>query len=203
MAYVNLGSSGRNELLPNVLRALEELGIGAMVSTAGKEFPGVVPGHVWISEYIPGLQAAAKADLVICNGGSATVYQALAAGIPVLGIPSNLDQYLMMHYVEKFRAGAMVRAGQASTEALRAMAQRILSAAHYRQAAESLKTMIQSGQWAERFATLLNDLFETRPGREPAAVSGLVDGDEQGSAIRNLEQPAQHENARRMPNVRW
>jgi UDP:flavonoid glycosyltransferase YjiC (YdhE family) len=202
LVYVNLGSSGRNELLPNVLQALQDLGIGAMVSTAGRGFPEVVPGHVWISEYIPGLQAAARAELVICNGGSATVYQALAAGVPVLGIPSNLDQYLMMDYVEKFGAGAMVRGGQASSAALRDMAQRVLNIAQYRSRAESLAVVIKSGQWADRFETLVDHLFEPNERREGVAALGQAGRGNRSTAAQDLEQPGQRQDARQMPDMR-
>ena len=48
--------------------------------------------------------------MVICNGGSATVYQALAESrAPVLGIPSNMDQHLTMQCVEGAEAGLSLR----------------------------------------------------------------------------------------------
>jgi UDP:flavonoid glycosyltransferase YjiC (YdhE family) len=174
IAYVTLGSSGRSDLLPNVLQTLEGLGLGAIVSTAGRPFPGAVPPHVWASAYIPGVQAAMKADLVICNGGSATVYQALGAGVPVLGIPSNLDQYLMMHYVEKCGVGEMVRAGQASGAALTEAARRIVNEPHYRHRAESLKVLVRSKQETRAFATLLDRLFASNRERVVLSTSATA-----------------------------
>jgi UDP:flavonoid glycosyltransferase YjiC (YdhE family) len=140
-----------------------------MVSTAGRPFPGSSPSHVWMAAYIPGIQAATKADLVICNGGSATVYQALAAGVPILGIQSNLDQYLTMHYVEKCGVGGLVRAGEASEASLTDVARRIVSEPQYRHRAESLKTLVQATHEARAFATFLDRLFAST--REPVVVS--------------------------------
>ena len=80
LAYVSLGTSGRPDLLSSVLWALHSVGIGALVSTAGRRPPDHLPDHTWIAPYLPGLSAARRVDLVICNGGSATVYQAFAAG---------------------------------------------------------------------------------------------------------------------------
>jgi UDP:flavonoid glycosyltransferase YjiC (YdhE family) len=139
---------------------------------------------------------------VICNGGSATVYQALAAGVPVLGIPSNLDQYLMMDYVEKFGAGAMVRGGQASSAALRDMAQRVLNIAQYRSRAESLAVVIKSGQWADRFETLVDHLFEPNERREGVAALGQAGRGNRSTAAQDLEQPGQRQDARQMPDMR-
>lgn len=189
IAYVTLGSSGRNELLPNVLEALDGLGISAMVSTAGRGSPPIIPRRVWISEYVPGVQAAAKADLVVCNGGSATVYQGLAAGVPVLGIPTNLDQYLMMHYVEQYGAGKMVRAGQASSACLAGVAQQLLCVPRFHRRAESLKALTESSQDAEHFSRLLDRLWQPEPdGRRLPALGPAsfipVDDDTVGTAMR-------------------
>ena len=100
VVYVTLGSSGDGRLLPEVIRQLTSLGVQLVVATAGARG---LPEHplVFSSDYLPGDQVAARSSLVICNGGSPTSAQALAKGVPVLGIPGNLDQYLNMHYLEK------------------------------------------------------------------------------------------------------
>jgi UDP:flavonoid glycosyltransferase YjiC (YdhE family) len=186
LAYVTLGSSGRIDLLPNVLDALEALGMGAIVATGGRRFAGRVPRYVWISDYIPGSQAAARSDVVICNGGSASVYQAIGAGAPVLGIPSNLDQYLMMHYVKKSGVGEMVRAGQASNVAVGEAVRRILHDTRYKTRVESLKHAMSSRRAADGFAALLDGLW--KPGLD--------------RNVREFEAPARQENGRRMPKAR-
>lgn len=155
MAYVSLGTSGRAELLPLVLQALEDLGVYALVSTAGKAPPSSASGSAWVSRYLPGLEAATRADFVICNGGSATVYQALAAGVPVLGIPNNLDQYLMMDYIRRAGAGDYLRAGDTSARAVTNAVDLILHTAAYRRQAHQLGQQIRSGRLGTRFEGLL------------------------------------------------
>jgi UDP:flavonoid glycosyltransferase YjiC (YdhE family) len=201
-AYVNLGSSGRSDLLPAVLQALASLGVEAMVSTAGRPFPASVGGHVWISNYLPGVEAAARANLVICNGGSATVYQALTAGVPVLGIPNNLDQYLMMHYTQQSEAGTFVRAGEASVTLLSRKTQQLLHEPHWKRRAASLQTAIQAGHGIRRFAELLEVLCDRNAACGQIPTSELAGGDDRRSAGRPFEQPGQHETRSRMPNVR-
>jgi UDP:flavonoid glycosyltransferase YjiC (YdhE family) len=193
LAYITLGSSGRIDLLPNVLDTLEGLGIGAIVSTAGRRFLGRVPRHVWISDYIPGSQAASKANLVICNGGSASVYQAIGAGVPILGIPSNLDQYLMMHYVEQYGAGEMVRAGQASPAAVAETARRILAGSRYKSRVEALQQAMSSKGAAARFTALLDRLWKS--GFDPAIAAGSAAGGYQN--VPEFETSARQENGGR------
>jgi UDP:flavonoid glycosyltransferase YjiC (YdhE family) len=160
MAYVSLGTSGRSDLLPMVLRALDNLGVGALVSTAGRISPAAIPDRTWVSRFLPGLKAAARADFVICNGGSATVYQAFAAGVPVLGIPSNLDQYLMMAYVQRSGAGGYLRAGDISVPSLTRLADLMLHRSTYRHQAGRLGSLIRSGHLAERFEHLLTPFLD-------------------------------------------
>lgn len=170
MAYVSLGTSGRSDLLPVILRALDNLGVGALVSTAGRISPAAIPDRTWVSRYLPGLKAAARADFVICNGGSATVYQAFAAGVPVLGIPCNLDQYLMMAYVQRRGAGEYLRAGDISVPTLTGLADLILHRPTYRRQAGRLGSLIRAGHLSERFELLLASFLGAESGA-PSATS--------------------------------
>jgi len=162
MAYVTLGTSGRSDLLPLILEALEQLGIGAVVSTAGDAISARLPPRTWIAPYVPGQAAAARTDLVICNGGSATVYQALAAGKPVLGIPNNLDQYLMMDYVRRSGAGDYLRAGATSRAAMTAMCGRLLDQPACREQAGRLQSAIDPTRTASTFEQHLQGLLGTQ-----------------------------------------
>ena len=108
--YATPGSSGDTGLLTVVIDALKALPVSAMVATAGRTKVVSDNPYVHVSDYLPGMEAAARSKLVICNGGSPTAAQALINGVPVLGIASNLDQYLNMGYVEKMGAGRVLRA---------------------------------------------------------------------------------------------
>jgi len=79
-----------------------------MVATAGASADIKPTDRVFVSDYLPGDLACQRADLVICNGGSPTTHQALAAGKPVIGVPANLDQHLNMMEVTREGAGVTV-----------------------------------------------------------------------------------------------
>jgi UDP:flavonoid glycosyltransferase YjiC (YdhE family) len=113
LVYVTLGSSGELGVLPIVLDALARLPVEVAVSTAGRIDPASLGRRVHAAEMLPGDVAARRAVLVITNGGSSTGYQALFEGTPVVGLASNLDQYLAMTAIERFGAGVLVRSGTA------------------------------------------------------------------------------------------
>jgi UDP:flavonoid glycosyltransferase YjiC (YdhE family) len=122
LVYVTLGSSGQGALLARVLQALAPLPVGVIAATAGNVAvpeAGAAAPNARVAPYLPGVEAARRASLVICNGGSPTSQQALAAGVPALGIAGNLDQYLNMHGVVASGAGALLRSDRLNEHTLR------------------------------------------------------------------------------------
>ena len=153
--YVSLGSSGPVDLLPQVIEALRPLGRTIVVATAGRRCDVAAAPGLRIADFLPGDVIAAKACVVVCNGGSPTSMQALANGVPVIGVASNLDQILNMGYIEQFGAGVLVRGDRLQTSVVRRAVERMLDEAHYRQRAETLQGMFGSVE------PLFNDALRT------------------------------------------
>lgn len=112
--FVSVGSTGRWEDFEHIVNALKRLPIVTLVATSGRGPIPSVPNHVYVADYLPGMETCKKADLVICNGGSGSVHQALSAGVPVIGIPANMDQMSVMSSVVKHGSGRRIPAGKAS-----------------------------------------------------------------------------------------
>lgn len=90
IVYLNLGSSGRQDLVPRLVQSLQTLPIQIIIGGPHENLQ--TPGKVFVARQLPGDQICARAELVICNGGAPSVYQALLQGKQVLGITHNLDQ---------------------------------------------------------------------------------------------------------------
>jgi UDP:flavonoid glycosyltransferase YjiC (YdhE family) len=136
--YWNLGSSGADHLFPVALEAFGDQPISVIAGTAGAPVPERIPKNFHVDKFVPGKDATARADLVICNGGTGAVYAALAEGVPVIAVASNMDQYLFMENVERAGAGITLRAGRLSARELRESTARILGQRAYRAAAQKL-----------------------------------------------------------------
>ncbi|WP_036501478.1 glycosyltransferase [Nitrosococcus oceani] len=152
IVYVTLGSSGAGEMLPVVLQALEKLQVTVIVATAGRPAPANPPANAWITEFLPGTEAAIRSSLVICNGGSPTTQQALSAGVPVIGIASNMDQHLNMFCLERASVGVGLRSGQVIPRRVRDLVKQLLSDVWYRQAADRLRGTIEGWDAGRVFA---------------------------------------------------
>jgi UDP:flavonoid glycosyltransferase YjiC (YdhE family) len=172
--YVTLGSSGQSDLLGTVLESLADLDVVVVAATAGRFNPSRVPKNAFVASYLPGCEAAARSRLVICNGGSPTTYQALVAGVPVLGICSNLDQYLNMDAVSRAGAGEVVRAGRTTARVVRNSVQSILEQIAYTEAARQLAAACSRYHAPMRFQQLLAQLG-TDAGRRVAPQPGRAE----------------------------
>ncbi len=137
---LTLGSSGNAGFLPEAVQALSRLPVNLLVATLGHPLPKALPGNVFAADYLPLHDALRRAQLLICNGGSLSTYQAMALGVPVVGVCGNLDQLLNMRAVQRLGCGIALRAGGLAAGTL---ADR---------AAELLRT---SGPGCERMAELL------------------------------------------------
>jgi len=156
--YVNLGSSGPSQQLAKIVAALARQPVSVVVATAGAELPGPLPGNVFAHRFLPNNAAIARASLVICNGGSITTYQALLAGVPLIGIASNLDQYLNMTAAEQLGAGVLIRSDRVSDRVIFDTAVSLLEQERFRAAASAAASQLSSinpgkafAAWIDRF----------------------------------------------------
>jgi len=181
-AYVTMGSSGDPGLLGTIVAALDECGVAARVATAGAAFEPPPRTRARIAAYLPGVEAARRADFVVCNGGSLTVQQALSAGKPVLGIASNMDQFLNMQPIVEAGAGVVVRADRASRTAVLRAAGSLLHETDARAQARRLSDALARYSATDRFAAMIDDILS------PTDRSGAAN-DEKNPALTDRHVP--------------
>ena len=149
--YVTMGSSGCERCVPSILRALAALPVDVLLATAGRLARDALPDNVQAVPFIDGQTACARARLVIHNGGSSTGYQALMAGTPVLGIPSNLDQYLASERIDGRGAGLSLRSGSLTEEKVAQAVRRLLDEDTFADHANLLRASFGAHDASESF----------------------------------------------------
>jgi len=156
--YVNLGSSGAAKLLPRIAEALSPLPVTVILVTAARWGTPSLPENIKLCEYISGNDAARRAELVICNGGSPAVYQALSHGVPVIGIASNMDQRLSMQAVERSGCGITIRSEAASVGAIRTAVKKIGSDSVYKENAALIRQKLSRIDARREFNSFISGL---------------------------------------------
>ena len=162
VVYLSLGSTGSIRPIPYLIDALKKLPVTVIVSSADKYKKKILEPNVKIANFIPGDQASKISSLVICNGGTGTVYESLKHGVPVLGIASNMDQLLAMSYVEKAGAGKLIRSNEINVKNAEQAISQLLWEEMYTSKAMLLAEKIQYFNPHIRFSLLLESLFKTR-----------------------------------------
>ncbi|MGZ8218630.1 glycosyltransferase [Methylomagnum sp.] len=95
-------------------------------------------------------------DLALCHAGHGTVCGMLQAGIPLLLLPTNLEQYMTARRVEECGAGLVAPEPNEKPDYL-ALIGEILNRGEYRVAAQNF-----AAQYSEHTQAVINDRILTR-----------------------------------------
>jgi UDP:flavonoid glycosyltransferase YjiC (YdhE family) len=144
VVYVTLGSTGAADRLAAIVRELSTLPATIVVATAGRARLSGMGPNVNVADYLPGLEMAEHASVVVCNGGSGTVYQAAGQGTPVLGLWSNSDQQLTISMIERAGAGVGRPVRDTDPRGVRDLTARLLDDPGYRRRASALAAIFRA-----------------------------------------------------------
>lgn len=99
--YVTMGSTGRLEpFLRNTFATLGRSPYRFIVSTAGRVAGEVLqsaPSNFRLVPFVQGGETLRHCRAMIFHGGNGTMYQALRAGVPMLSVPTHLEQRINAH----------------------------------------------------------------------------------------------------------
>ncbi len=121
LVYVSLGTvtghlSLAGERYRSILEALGHVDARVLLSV-GTKFDatslGDVPPQVHVTSWVHEPDVRAQAALVVCHGGSGTVFGALASGVPLVVLPGFADQFENGRRVAAAGAGVTVEGGDA------------------------------------------------------------------------------------------
>ena len=157
--YVGLGSSGASQILPIAMAALADMPVYAIVATAAADAPVDWPKNVFAAPYLPGADACERADVVVCNGGSTSGQQSLAAGTPFLGVASNIDQVMFSRLAARQGAGLLLKEHHVNVSTMREAIATLLSGSTYQTAAKRMQEAIRVWKPEAHFRRLITSIL--------------------------------------------
>jgi len=157
--YVTMGSSGDRRLFETAVQAFANTEYQVLMTTgpvglAAQE----LPSNVFLAPYAPGAALMARADVCVNHGGNGTIYQALAAGVPVVGVPTHADQQVQLQLCERSGAGLCLPESRLGAAALRQAVEAVRADARYRESARALSRAIARHDGARTAARLVAEL---------------------------------------------
>lgn len=100
--YVSMGSTGDQNDLRRILICLRDAGWQVMTTTGPH---GKAPPGVFAATFARGSSLLRRSQLLICHGGSGTIYQAISEGVPIIGIATFHDQEINLERAQALRWG--------------------------------------------------------------------------------------------------
>ena len=166
LVYGSLGTVAKDGegVFRMVAEACAELSV-QLVITLGGQSPGDgykdFPGSPLVVMYAPQLEILKRAAITICHAGNNTVLESLAAGVPVIAVPLNTDQYGVAARLQHSGAGERVALKHLSTKRLAELLNLILSQPSYKRRAQALSDSLKRAGGEVRAA----DLIEQKLGK--------------------------------------
>jgi UDP:flavonoid glycosyltransferase YjiC (YdhE family) len=133
LVYLTMGSTGTLALFKVIITALKDKPYRLAVTTGG-QFDmadlGQLPSNVCTIPFFPGNRILEKASVIVNHGGSGSVYQAMAAQVPQVIIPTHGDQQWNADIVQAEGAGIRLRHCGLTAEKIAAAVETLLNTRH-------------------------------------------------------------------------
>ncbi|MBI1747263.1 MAG: hypothetical protein HYR55_11820 [Acidobacteria bacterium] len=158
--YFTMGSSGNPEFFREAIARFGNTHYQIIMTTGGfYTGNGAPPKNVFIARFANGLRLMEKSDIVINHGGNGTIYQAIAAGKPVIGIPTHVDQDINLQRVESLKFGLRVPPGRHAGRKLVEAIETILTCDSFRHKAQELQSCVLKYNGPVRAGQLIEKLL--------------------------------------------
>ncbi len=157
--YIGMGSTGRLDLfLRKCYAPLGKLPYRFLVTTGGLVSDKTVanaPANFRFTKFAPGSQLLRHCRAMIFHGGNGTMYQALANGVPMVAVPSHMEQGINARMGKQLGYGARVRPWIGFAPRLGRAIVRVVEEPHYREVAERIAATIDPQAGPKRGAEIL------------------------------------------------
>lgn len=170
-AVVALGSSGNINNLSTIVDAFDDFPGKVVLATSGRQAPIVTDEKFIVANYIDLDQLLPYADLFVGNGGSSTNYQALMHGVPVIGIPFNLDQYFSMASIEKAGAGILMRSGKLSSHDLKKNIHNLTSSDTFKNSIKNFSNELKTYNSSQLFSEYIHSILGVQADEKKSQLS--------------------------------
>lgn len=160
--YFTMGSTGYTRFFDEAVDLFGNTKFQCIITTAGmvneeKKYPD----NFFVVEYAPGSKLLEKSDVVVCHGGNGTIYQAMAMGVPIIGIPTMHDQEYNLDRVEALGLGIHLSELKFEPIHLRQAVNRIFNEKKYHKNALAMKEVMASYNGPKSGAMLIDEFLKS------------------------------------------
>ncbi len=165
--YITMGSTGLlDQFLNAIYPQFAKLPYRFLVTTGGQASQATLdaaPANFRLTRYAPGSKLLEHCQAMIYHGGNGSMYQALAAGVPMLALPAHYEQRLNAKIGVQHGFGLRMPARRVSIKKLINNLERLLHEPRFRQEAARLSSAVQTSDGAANAADILESCLAEKP----------------------------------------
>lgn len=136
--YVAL-TSVKADVLRRVVRGVAASGANVIVAGTVHDVADLAGPGVTIGGVLPSHKIMPRVDLAVVTGGQGSLQCAMAAGLPVIGLPLHLEQESNVHFLERRGAARSMHVASIDEAKLARMVGEMLAEPRHRTAARSIQ----------------------------------------------------------------
>jgi zeaxanthin glucosyltransferase len=166
LIYASLGTVNQHPKIHQaIIRSCSGLDAQLVLSLGGAgntEDIRDLPASAVVASFAPQVELLEGAALTITHGGLNTTLESLAAGVPLVAIPINFDQFGVAARIRWTGTGDFIKLGNLTPDRLTAAITNVLGEPRFRQAAKRMQKAIASTNGSQRAAEIIEQVIETR-----------------------------------------
>jgi MGT family glycosyltransferase len=165
LIYASLGTINRHRRVFNAIAySVADCDAQLVLSLGGdtnvEEFDDL-PGSPLVVGFAPQLDLLDRAVLTITHAGLNTTLESLAAGVPLVAIPINFDQFGVAARIRWTGTGDFIHLRKLTPDRLKALVNEVLTKPHYAQAARRMRHAMTALNGPERAADIIEEVVRT------------------------------------------
>lgn len=164
--YITMGSTGiLDTFLQRTYAVLARLPYRFVVTTGGQASPYTLaqaPANFRITRYAPGSKLLERCQALVFHGGNGSMYQGLAAGVPMIALPSHLEQVYNFKPILRNGFGAQFSPRRVRGDRLARTLVRMMEDASCREAASRFSLQVRTSNGPARAAEELERIALAR-----------------------------------------
>ena len=164
--YITMGSTGiLDTFLRRTYNALGALPYRFVVTTGGQaseETLARAPANFRITRFAPGSKLLERCQALVFHGGNGSMYQGLAAGVPMIALPSHLEQVYNFKPILQHGFGAQFSPRNVRGERLARTLVRMMEDTSCREAASRFSMQVRASNGSARAAEVLESIALAR-----------------------------------------
>lgn len=157
--YITMGSTGNPYFFEQAIDIFGDSDYQFIMTTAGLVKLTNIPKNFFVTEYAPGSLIMQKSDLVICQGGNGTIYQAMSQGLPIIGIPTSHDQEFNMNRVVDLGIGIQLSELKFKPSHLIQAVEKIFNELTYRETAQKFEKILGNYNASQKGAQIIDQFL--------------------------------------------